>query len=107
MIIAVDVDNTICTTEGTDYAAAQPRLEVIQRVNDLHDAGHTILIFTARGSGSGLDHRALTASQLLAWGVRHHALIMGKPVFDVLIDDRALHVSDFLASGLQKIEASP
>jgi hypothetical protein len=101
VIVAVDIDGTLCTTEGTNYAGAQPRADVIERVRALHSQGHTILIFTARGSGSGIDHRELTERQLAAWGVPYHSLNIGrKPVFDVLIDDRVIHVDDFMEHGL-------
>ena len=89
MIVAVDVDNTICVTEGNKYPLAKPKLDKIAIINALYDAGNTIKIWTARGSSSGIDWRNLTEKQLGEWGVKYHELIMGKPSYDVLYDDKA------------------
>jgi CMP-N,N'-diacetyllegionaminic acid synthase len=88
----IDMDNTICQTEGTDYASAYPWPDRIAVVNRLFDAGHRVVIWTARGSLNGvtLALRQLTKRQLAEWGVKHHELRLDKPFFDVLVDDRAL-----------------
>ena len=62
----------------------------ISHVNSLHNSGHTIIIFTARGATSGRDLYSFTAEQLNVWGVKFDYLIMGKPHFDVLVDDKAV-----------------
>src|SRR5688572_560209 len=86
------MDNTICQTEGTEYAKAQPWPDRIAVVNRLYEAGHRVVIWTARGSLSGvtLALRQLTRRQLAEWGVKYHELRLDKPFFDVLVDDRAL-----------------
>ena len=33
----------------------------------------------------------ITKDQLRAWGVKHHELIMGKPHYDIFIDDKAIN----------------
>lgn len=88
----IDIDNTICTTSGTDYATAKPLPERIAVVNRLYEAGHRVVMWTARGSLNGvtLALRQLTRRQLAEWGVKHHELRLDKPFFDVLVDDRAL-----------------
>ena len=95
MIYCIDIDGTICTTVGTDYAGAIPIVERIQYVNRLFDAGHDIIMFTARGSLLGVDFEALTAEQLSSWGVRYSELRMGKPAADHYVDDRAVNDRDF------------
>jgi hypothetical protein len=67
----------------------------IQQINDLYDQGHTVIYWTARGGNSGLDWSELTKSQLQEWGCKYHQLSMGKPVYDVWIDDRAINSEDF------------
>jgi hypothetical protein len=47
-------------------------------------------MFTARGSTTGIDWTDVTARQLADWGVDYHELILGKPHFDLLIDDKAI-----------------
>lgn len=92
MTYFIDMDNTICHTEGTAYAEAQPWPDRIAVVNRLFDEGHRVVIWTARGSLNGvtLALRMLTKRQLEKWGVKHHDLRLDKPFFDVLVDDRAL-----------------
>ena len=64
MVIYVDIDHTICETDASlDYEAAIPWQENIDKVNQLYDDGHTIVYWTARGSGSGIDWREVTEKQ--------------------------------------------
>lgn len=92
-----DLDGTICTQER-NYAAARPRPAMVQRVRDLHAAGHTIIFATARGSETGIDWRATTEAQLAAWAVPYDRLEFGKPAGDIYVDDRALNARDALPS---------
>ena len=91
MIYCFDIDGTLCTRTDGDYALAEPIWDRIAVVNALHAAGHVIKLFTARGSTTGIDWRDVTERQLLAWNVRYHVLIMGKPEADVFIDDKAFN----------------
>lgn len=95
MIYCFDIDGTICDTENSHYESSVPRVDVIENINALFDAGHTIKIFTARGATSGKGLRNFTEVQLKSWGVRYHELIMGKPHADVFIDDRAVNTKDW------------
>jgi hypothetical protein len=96
MIIYVDVDNTICDT-GSDcnYSISTPIKKNINKINELHDRGHRIIYWTGRGSGTGLDWFQLTLNQLNEWGCKYNELRMGKPVYDIFIDDKNLNVKDF------------
>ena len=86
----IDIDGTICKTDGEKYEKAHPIRNRIDRVNRLYRDGNEIVFWTARGSGSGNDWRKVTEKQLQDWGVLYHELHFGKPVFDKLIDDRAV-----------------
>ena len=88
--IWVDIDETICKTPPTrKYAESVPIPENIQKVNDLHNKGHKIIYWTARGSKSGKDYSELTLKQLKEWGCQFHHLELEykKPNWDILIDD--------------------
>jgi hypothetical protein len=99
MIYYIDIDDTICTlAEPMNYASAQPIPLAIEKVNLRYDEGHTIVFWTARGTGSGIDWRELTESQLASWGVRYHELKFGKPIYDLFIDDKNINASDWLGS---------
>lgn len=86
--LMVDIDNTICQTEGTDYEKAIPIQHRIDRVNQLFKE-YTIIYSTSRGYASGIDYEVLTKKQLAEWGCEYDELIMGKPDYDIFICDRA------------------
>lgn len=90
-----DIDGTLCSQESSDYRLALPYHDRIEAVNRLFADGHEIVLFTARGSKSGLDWREVTEQQVNSWGLRHHELILGKPHADIYVDDKALHPNDF------------
>jgi len=48
-IYCFDLDNTLCETNGKKYFESTPLLDRIKIVNDLHEEGHYIKIYTARG----------------------------------------------------------
>ena len=39
----------------------------------------------------GIDWYDITKDQLIAWGAKHHELKLGKPVYDLFIDDKAIN----------------
>ena len=54
-----DIDGTICDTPNDengkpDYYNATPIPFMVQRINELYDEGHYIILMTARGRGSGV-----------------------------------------------------
>jgi hypothetical protein len=89
-IVFVDIDNTICATRGTEYEQAVPILSRIARINRIFKKGNCVVYYTARGVGQAKDYSALTLEQLKRWGCLYNAVRFDKPIFDVLIDDRAL-----------------
>ena len=100
-----DIDGVICHTEGTDYRSGVPIPASIERINALFDEGHEIVLQTARGMGTldgdlGKVHEVwyeFTLNQMRAFGVRFHALFLGKAWADVYIDDKGWNSVDFLA----------
>lgn len=95
---AIDIDGTLCRTPGNEYEKAQPIAEAINAVNKLYDEGNRVKIFTGRGCLSGINWESLTVAQLKAWGVKYHELIMNKPHFDLLIDDKAINSVEWRTS---------
>jgi len=95
MIYCFDLDGTLCNEMLGDYERSIPNMDVISKVNQLFDEGHIIKIFTGRGSKTGIDWREFTEKQLNSWGVKYHELIMGKPVADIFIDDKAVNIKDW------------
>jgi len=95
MKIYVDIDNTICKTEGTDYSAATPIQINIEKINKLFDEGHEIIYWTARGSVTKINHFELTSKQLQNWNCKFHKLSVGeKPYYDLLICDKTKRIEE-------------
>lgn len=86
-----DIDGTICTQE-LDYSQAKPIQEVIDKLNKKYDEGYKIVLFTARGTETGIDWSEVTAEQLNTWGVQYHDLLFGKPAGLKYIDDKGVNV---------------
>ena len=96
MIIFVDIDETICTkTDDLNYINAKPISERIEKINKLYEDGNTIIYWTARGTTTGIDWTDLTADQLQSWGAKHHDLMLGKPHYDLFIDDKNINSETF------------
>lgn len=95
MKIFVDIDGTICCTDGGNYELSEPIIKNIAFVNELYDQGHEITYYTARGSMSGINWTNLTSKQLKKWGCKYHSLKMGKPAYDVFIDDKVINARDW------------
>lgn len=96
MIIFVDIDETICISpEDRDYSKATPIQKHINKINEMYENGDTIVYWTARGTGSGIDWREVTEKQFLDWGVKYHKLEFGKPIYDLFIDDKNIESREF------------
>ncbi len=96
MIIYVDIDETICKSpEDRNYSMAKPIVKNIQKINKLYDEGNTIVYWTARGTGSGVDWSQTTKEQFIQWGVKCHDIKFGKPIYDLFIDDKNINSEIF------------
>jgi len=88
----IDLDNTLCRTTDSNYEASSPIQERIDYVNSLKVEGNHITIWTARGATSGIDHKELTLTQLAEWNVHYDELMMGKPHYDIYLDDKSFNI---------------
>ena len=96
MIIYIDIDETIANTpDNRDYSQSTPMMENILKANKLYDEGNTIIYWTARGTGSGINWEDHTKKQFSEWGVKYHELKFGKPIYDLFICDKALNTGDW------------
>lgn len=104
-----DLDGTICKEKekGTHYsyfADVEPVAEVVEKMRELHDAGHKIIIQTARHMGTtngniGLINARvgqLTFEWLNKHKVPYHEVYFGKPLGDYYVDDRAMTLEEFI-----------
>jgi cytidyltransferase-like protein len=97
-----DIDGTLCHTPNNEkgkpnYLNAQPYPFMVDQVNRLYDDGNYIIMQTARGKGSGIDHTELTKKQLANWGYKYHELfpMFCKPTADIFIDDKGINVEEW------------
>lgn len=104
----VDVDLTLCSQpliQG-NYATCTPYMKMIDKVNELYDKGHTIILFTARGMCSYKEDlidihihiKPVLVDWLYTYGVQYTKLVMGKPWGPNVhyIDDKNMTFEDFL-----------
>lgn len=91
----IDIDDTICHTINKQYTNSAPYYDRIEKINQLYDEGHIIHYWTARGSSSGIDWLEHTTKQLNEWGCKYHEVAVGKPSYDVWIDDKAINDKEF------------
>lgn len=96
MIYYFAIDGTLCSNTDGGYLIAEPLSERIQHVNTLFECGHTIKLFTARSSTTGIDWYENTVGRLSGWGGSFYELILGKPFADIFIDERAIHSDTYL-----------
>ena len=102
MIYIVDIDQTICSTPVINgknrYDLSKPYPDRIEKINKLYEEDHTIIYWTARGSGSGINQFKITHGSLMAWGAKFHELRLGMPSYDVWIDYKAFSDKDFFGT---------
>lgn len=94
-VLIIDIDNTICITEGLEYENSKPLYERIKCINELYDAGAYIIYWTARGTNSKIDYSELTRKQLNSWSCKYHELQFNKPFYDLFICDKAIEANTF------------
>ena len=98
--VCIDLDGTICDLRkpGQTYADVLPKPGAREMIKKLHDAGHTIIINTARNMGS-TGHNIgkalknvgqITFDWLEKHGIEYDEIFFGKPNADITIDDRVI-----------------
>ena len=108
--ICFDLDNVICKTFKNNYKKSKPNQKAIKKINFLYDSGYFIKIFTARYMGRNNQNQKkarlqgfnLTSKQLTNWKVLYHELIMGKPSYDIFVDDKAFGFQKKWVNSLEK-----
>lgn len=102
MKLVFDIDNTITRWDDSrDYVNFVPDEVMVKYINDLYDAGHTIVLYTARGmtsvGPSNIDKEIVPSllTNLDNIGLKYHELMTHKPSYDFIIDDKALRPDEF------------
>lgn len=105
MRIVIDLDGTICPIKQPDqsYADLEPYSGAAERIKALREAGHYIIIQTARNmatceSNLGRVMRnigKITLDWLEKYNIEYDEIYFGKPNAHVYIDDRAFRFTDW------------
>ncbi len=95
MTYCIDIDGTLCSNTNGEYNKAKPFYDRIKKVNILYNQGNTIVLYTSRGSTTGKHWKDLTEKQLKEWEVKYTKLLLGKPFYDIWVDDKAVNSEDF------------
>jgi len=100
MRIGVDLDGTICELrKGTDtYTGLKPLPGAVERLQELRDQGHEIIIMTARRMGTSGGNPSLAVAMIgritMNWLARYKVpfdeIHFGKPNTYIYIDDRCV-----------------
>ena len=82
----VDIDNTICYNENSNYEDSKPDHVRIAKLNELYDKGHEIHYWTARDEGPIIEQdiahvsHASTPEDLIALGRDIERRVLAKAV---------------------------
>ena len=115
----IDIDGTLCNAyqleDGSfDYQNAEPVWPVIDRVNQMYNEGHTIILSTARGMRTyegnikKIKEKVLPILEewLKSYGVLYHKIEIGKswgpnPIY---VDNRNLGIHSFVTANPEFFE---
>lgn len=92
MRYCIDMDGVICEERTTfERSLAKPIDGSVEAIKRLKEKGHFIIIYTSRG----WQEYPATKEWLDRYGVPYDLLLLGKPIYDIYIDDRAVHFTDW------------
>jgi len=107
--ICIDIDGVICCLRepSQSYAELEPVEGAVQGLQGLRDAGHTLILYTARHMKTCQGNVGMVIARqgkvTLDWLARHQVpydeIHFGKPHADVYIDDNALRFSSWESIG--------
>lgn len=93
----IDIDGVICEERPTfERSLAEPLAGARDEVDRLADAGYRIVLHTARS----WSEYEMTERWLHDHGIYYDVLVMGKPVADIVVDDRSVKSLEEAVNGL-------
>jgi capsule biosynthesis phosphatase len=109
--IVLDFDDTLAFTSNRDWENAEPNIDLIEKCNELYNAGWQIDIFTARGSiscRSRVEAEEKYGEQIRTWlekhHVKYHMLSFDKPLAAYYIDDKGITPEDFICADIRELQ---
>lgn len=93
----IDIDGVICEERPTfERSLAEPIAGARYDIGRLADSGYRIILHTARS----WSEYEMTEQWLADNGIYYDALVMGKPVADIVVDDRSVKSLEEAVNGL-------
>jgi len=114
MRICIDMDGTICETKklNEDYRNVKPKPGAIEALKKLKTDGHIIIIHSSRNMEAETNNVAkiiaVQAPIFKEWfdkyEIEFDELLLGKPLADLYIDDKALKYNNDWTEIINKIK---
>jgi capsule biosynthesis phosphatase len=112
--LIMDLDETICVTDGGNYAQSIPVPDIVEKLREYKALGFEIVIYTSRNvrtfEGNTGKITAHTVPVMIDWLRKHNIpydeVYIGKPWCGnegFYVDDKAIRPSEFLALSHDKI----
>jgi hypothetical protein len=111
-ILCFDIDGVICSiNKSNDYSKSKPIKKNIKFINLLYYNGYKIILFSSRFMGRYNDNAKkakkkgfiFTKTQMNLWGLKYHKLLLGKPSYDLIVDDKSLFFKKHWIKCLSKL----
>lgn len=113
--LIMDLDGTICQTEGADYAISTPVVGVLDKIREYKASGFEIVIHTSRNvrtfEGNIGKISAHTLPIIIEWLRKHEIpydeIYIGKPWCGsegFYVDDKSIRPAEFLALSHEEIK---
>ena len=115
--LVIDIDGTLCPIKKKDekYEDLIPYESMVKKINDYHEQGVRIILFSSRnmnsyGGNIGLinKHTAKILSEWLCkWDIPYDEIIFGKPWpghKGFYVDDRTIRPDEFLTKSVDELD---
>ena len=100
-VLMIDLDGVISSEERTfERSLARPLPGAVDAMRRLRAKGHRLVVY----SGRSWAELAMTEDWLRRYKVPYDSILLGKPVADMWVDDRAIRFVDW-GQALADIEA--
>ena len=114
MRIVIDLDGTLCPIKKKDqmYEDLQPLHGAAERLKEMKEAGHYIIIQTARNMATQEGNLGkvmknigkVTLDWLEKYDIPYDEIYFGKPNAHIYIDDRAMRFDSWKSFSLEELE---
>lgn len=111
----MDLDETICSTQNSDYSNSTPKTEIIEKLREFKTRGFEIVISTSRNmrtyEGNTGKITANTLPIIIEWLNKHNVpydeIYVGKPWCGhegFYVDDKAIRPDEFATLSYDQIK---